>query len=665
MSRVSVPIQADASRAVSEMDRFAAVIRKTGQEGRKFAELDFSHPEMKQFAESMGAAQKRFDEIVKAGRGETARTLRTGVQQGKFTDVLSWYNQVGNDPRFKDQRLRERHMTNVMGGLFGGTPLQPGGQAGAGMPSAVGSSIGSMMRWALPLIGLAKVGTMAKEGISSATDEATEASKLRRSLGDINTDFDDFRDKLRDVSHGLGVTYEETVKLVRAYTSASGTHESAAAFRDARQAIGFARSFGLDPSQTVGRFGRAQWMQVGGGGDAKQIASLFADAIASGDMFSKGDEVMDAILSWVQQSERVMVHAPNVADFAAMQAAMNRSGEPGLRGDAGAAILGKIDSAIRGGGNAGPAGQNFLYRILSGTGVRNPFDVQYQLEEGAFGKLSTGQTVFEAVRQALKQQYQDPRMRASAGSRLLGISMHQYERMEDMAPTDIRATGSKMKQLGLDLGGVGAESYLDIAKLNRMGVRDLRKYRDQLLASRGDELTAEQKRGLAASKTEDLRDALIKIVGTMGPEKDIGRRTLDVTVEIKNQITRLADGLLGPIATGKTAVVGKLDYVNDQAENVSTAVTADSKVERKQAVKRIWGRYFMETVKDVMSITSLFGGHNMPSTVPAGQQPGDGIAGNGMHVTFDPVEIHHKSEKGEVTAREHIGARGRRRSGAH
>lgn len=598
-NRVSIPIGVDATRAVSEMERFTGAIRKTGQEGRKFAELDFSHPEMAEFAETMAEAQKRFDEIVAAGRGATARGLRSGVAAGKFSDIVEWWNFVPNDPRLQDPRVRKHHSASVLSGLFSGTPLQPSvpGQqppqppgGGGGLPAAVGGSITSMMRWALPVLGIAGVGALAKQGITTATDEAVEVSALRRSMGNLTTDFETFRSQIRQAGEGLGLTYQETVKLAKAFTQASGDSNSQTAFRDTRQAVGFARAFGMDPSQTVGRFGRAQWLQVGGKeGGAKEIAALFADAIEAGGMFSKGDEVMDAIVNWVAASERIMVNAPNVKDFAALQASMNRSGAPGLQGEAGATILNQIDSSIRSGGAAGEAGQNFLYRILSGTGVRDPFDVQYQLEEGAFSRLSNGKTVFESVRDALKEQYTDPKMRASAGARLLGLTMHQYERLEDLTPADIGGTERKLGQLGLDLGDVDAESYLDVAKLNRMKPTELRQYRDQLISARGDELTQDQRAALETRDTEKLREALISTVAAIGPEKDIGRRSLDVQVEIKNQVTRIADGLLKPIETTKSAIGTGLEAVGDVTDEVGDVIDmmgADTEEERKKIQER-------------------------------------------------------------------------------
>ena len=557
---VKIPISADASRAVSEMERFFSAIRKAGQEGRKFAELDFSHPEMSGFADDMLEAQRRFEEMVKVGRGETARDLRTGVRSGKYEDITGWYQNVSK--QFPNSLLRERHMTNVFNGAFAGGPNQPippggggGGSGGGGLSGIVGGNIGSLLRWVLPLVGLAKAGSMAAEGISSAGEEATAVSSLRRSMGALSTDFDHFRNQVREAGEGLGVTYQQTVQLARAFTHASGQFEEKAAFRNTNQAIAFAVSMGLDRSQTVGRFGRAQWLGVGGKDtDAQELAQLFAGAIAAGGMFAKSDEVMDAITNWVATSESVMVDAPNAADYAALQAAMNASGRPGLQGTAGAAILNKIDAALRGGGGAGEAGQNFLFQTLSGVGVRDPFAVQKQLELGAFGKLKNGSTLLQSVMDSMKQQYANPLMRQSAGGRLLGLSMHQYEALEKMKPVERNALAEAGKNHKFDPGKLDPSAMLDIAMLQNMGLSDLQKYRDNLLRTRGGELTGEQKKNLEGGNAESLRAELTQIVSGLGMEKDAGYRTMQATVDIKNEITAMSANLLAPLNIMKEGV---------------------------------------------------------------------------------------------------------------
>ena len=71
-NEVKIPISTDASRAISEFDRFTKALERAGQAGRKFSEIDFSHAELKEFAPIIEEAQRRFSEMVVAGRGETA-----------------------------------------------------------------------------------------------------------------------------------------------------------------------------------------------------------------------------------------------------------------------------------------------------------------------------------------------------------------------------------------------------------------------------------------------------------------------------------------------------------------------------------------------------------------------------------------------------------------
>jgi len=662
-NNVKIPVSADATRAISEMERFTGAIRKAGQEGRRFVDLDFSHPEMKQFADTMQEAQRRFDEIVKAGRGATADKLRGGIGRGAYSDVLGWWQHLPKDPKLQDPRLRERHMTNVMSGMFAGTPLQPTvpgggspdgkpGGGGFGLPG-IGGGIGSLLRWALPLVGLAKVGSMAAQGLGDATDEAIEISALRRSMGVLANDFESFRGHLRQSGEGLGITYQETVKLTRAFTNVSGVVEERAAFASTRDAVGFARATGMDPAQTVGRFGRAQWLQAGGKtADTKELAYLFADAISAGEMFSKADEVMDAITSWVASSERVMVDAPNTRDYAALQAAMNASNRPGLQGQAGAALLNQVDSAIRGGGGAGDAGQNFLYRIMAGAGVRDPFEMQYRLENGAFEKLGDGRTIFQAVQEALKQQYANPLMRASAGGRLLNMSMHQYQALEGLNPADLDSLGTAGKRLGFDPSKLDTSTYLDVAMLGRKDLGELQKYRNHMLRSRGGELTEQQRTALGTNDEGELRDALIKTVAAIGMAKDLGRQAQEATIDIKNNIAELA-GRGIPLLTGiKKGIDAGFGLANDAADYLGqTPRVANPIIEQYEENHRFKGGP-EASGKGVPKVDADLFMKTFPGQVPGAMAP----RGDGSEVTFkaEPLEVIHRDANGTPFKREDV-----------
>lgn len=625
------------------MDRFTSALRKAGQEGRKFAEIDFSHPEMAELKDEMIDAQRRFEEMVRSGRSEAARELRSGVRSGRYGDMLEWRRNVAG--QFPNAMLRDRHAAGVMGSLFPAqAPQQPpkeGKPGGFGLPG-LGGGVGSLLRWALPIVGLAKIGSMAAQGLGDATEEAIEISALRRSMGAVATDFESFRSDLRKSGEGLGVTYQETVKLARAFTQASGQVEERAAFGGTRDAVGFARALGMDPSQAVGRFGRAQWLQAGGKtADTKELAYLFADAIAAGGMFAKGDEVMDAITNWVASSERVMVDAPNTRDFAAMQAAMNASNRPGMQGAAGAAVLNQVDGAIRGGGGAGEAGQNFLYRIMAGAGVRDPFEMKYELEEGAFNKLDDGRTIIQAVQEALQQQYANPMMRASAGARLLNLSMHQYQALEKIEPADLDSIGAAGKRHGFDPTKLDTGTYMDLAMLGRKDKGELQQYRNHLLRNRNGELTEPQREALATNDEGELRDALIKTVAAIGMEKDLGRQTQEATVDIKNNIAKLAGNGLGLLTDIKELIRDGLGLTNDAVDYLGRNHQANNPIiDQYNESNRFKGSLAAGKGKTAASaeeigyLTKTFpGNHGAMASIAKEQE---------FAVKVEPVEVIHK-----------------------
>lgn len=551
---------------VPEFEKYATAIRKAHQEGLKFQQLDFSHPEMKDLKEEFEEAQMRFDEMVRTGRSEAARELRTGIRSGKYDDLPTWLQNIQN--QIPNQSLRDRHIKFVSDSITGRGGEEPGeDRPGAGGLPPI---MKGMLRYALPLMGLAKIGTMAMEGIGNASQEATAISDFRRNIGDLSGDFVRFREHVRATGEELGVTLNETVRLNQTFARASAEFETRKITEGTHIAIGLARSMGLDPNMASGVMGKGMMLQAAGqNSQARELAMLFANAVAGGKMFSRSDEVMQAITSWVEQSERVMVGSPNTAGYAGWQAAMNESRQPGLMGEMGAGVLSRADAAIRAGGGAGEAGKNFLYRLLTQSGgFMSPFRVQYGLEEGAFGKMKDGSTVLESVIEKLKgygPYAGNDYMRWSAGGNLLGLSMHQYSALEKLKPQQISGLNEMSKKYGFDVNKLDAAAITDIANLSRMGESELDAYRHKLLVDRKGELSEAQIKSLSRGdlNVDELRKTLIQTVSGIGMEKDLGQEVRQSAADIANEIQKMSEKLVPPLVIMKQATSGIFKLMAD------------------------------------------------------------------------------------------------------
>ncbi len=459
---VKIPISADASQAVSAINQVTSAIRKAGQEGRRFSELDLSHEELRPFADDIQRIQENFEELKKIGRGETAAAVRAG----DYADFISWNE--GHGRQFPSEKQRRGHAASVSSYITqntrwqsaGDEPANSGsdGKGSGGLPIA---GLGKMLGIGLGLAGIGKITSLLSEGIGGAQDEAISLDVFKRQINDTSTAFDVMRSSLRDAAEGLELTYQETVKLAQGFSKASAMTNQREITEEVRTGAGFARSFGLDEKQVTQVLGQARWLGMSNS-DSRELAVMFADAIASGNMWAKADEVMSAIVGWVDQAETVMVDAPNIQAYAAYSSAMNASNRPGLQGQSGTSLLAQMDQAVRQNGRAGEAGQNFIWRALTQEGSLNPFQMRFLLEEGMFGrrqdafkqtapKLAVkGGTNFENIQSMLGKEYPNSFQRWDAMSRLFGISMHQASALDDLKPSRYGRLGDMLNRFKLD-----------------------------------------------------------------------------------------------------------------------------------------------------------------------------------------------------------------------
>lgn len=568
---VRVPISADPSGAVSAFDQITNAIRRAGQEGRQYSELDFSHPELKNLEADLRKVQQNFEELQKVGRGQTAAAVRAG----KYTDVLDWYRRSGR--QFPDAAARAKHRATVGSYVAQGTgmeseaPEAPGGGAPAGgFGGAAVPGIGRFIKGALGLAGIAGLASLAHQGVESAQQEAIQLDFFKRSINDTDDSFGSLRSRIEKAGEGLQLTYQETVKLARGFAQASALQSGASIARGVNLSAGFARSFGMELGQTGGMFGQMRFRGVTGPGgmDPKQFALMMADAISAGGMFAKSNEVMQAVAHYVTSSERVMVNAPNVRDYTDLLTRMNyagKNGMPGLRGDAGAALIAQVDAAIRSGGRFGDAGQNIIWRALN-TGRKHPLDpfqAKWLEAGGAFGTpaqafksiapgLAHGhKTNLDAILDEMRQRFsgRSVAMRAEATGNVLGVGIRQAQ-----------ALFALQHQHGGGLGGIGAllkNAGLTFKDLNPTGLKELGQiaYGDtdklaglkKQFLGRSD-LTDQEMRSIHnAKKPEALRAALAQAAAHHGRIKNQGTEIQNSITNLQNAITHVGTQLLDPI----------------------------------------------------------------------------------------------------------------------
>ncbi len=279
-------------------------------------------------------------------------------------------------------------MSGNIGGIAGGAM---GGLAGGPIGAMVGATIGSKLQ--------AAIGKYAEQSMQ----EAFGMSDLRRSVYGINEEFGDFRKNIRAAGDGLGVTYNETLAMSRAFAQLSSLTGSGGIASGTRAGIALSRQFGLDPSQGASMMGRMAFLGLGGG-DPKKQAQMLAEAMAGSNLGARQSDAAEAMIRFAERSASMIGDGGNVAGYTGRLLALFNSSDKGVRANA-AGILGGYDESVRAGGRAGDAGKNFFYNVMSRNGTADPFDIEMALEGGFSGKMGNGKMIGPELLRHIRSRY--------------------------------------------------------------------------------------------------------------------------------------------------------------------------------------------------------------------------------------------------------------------
>lgn len=587
---VRIPISADASSVNNAFEQIRTSIRRAGQEGKNFADLDLSHPELARFSADLAKVQQQFEALARA-RGSTAAAVR----QLSAPDFLGWYE--GHGRQFPETTDRMRHESTVGRYVLSGTrwappAMPPGGPGAPGSPgsppggppggplvpgspmavppsgpgqthggatsswSALSGSMGNAMlgsaggfgRLLLAQAGVQGAAALMGAAVGQGQHEAIATDQLGRTLRDLDTGFGALRESVRATAEGMQLTYEEAHRLSMSWARLTNETSADGVRNGVRLATGFARSYGIDPNGATSTFGRAQYL----GQDPRRFATLIAEAVQHGGMSGQTEQVMQALLRWTESSARAMSSPNAVADYADLYARLSGSGIPGLRGANAEAVLGQVNNAVTQGGMAGEAGQYLTYRALSRYGVSDPYDQRRIREGGMFEPVGeNGPAALYAILGEISRMYEglpNNRMLA-AGANYTGLSMRQYEGF-----LGARANGSfSALTSGLRAAGISAQD-VDPGALNEMvqvaGASDLGPWRDRLL-SRGSLSTAQRTRIQGAQGDDQLRSVLMQVLNETGKMATPGSDTAQSMANLSNALTDAGSGLLPAVNSAR------------------------------------------------------------------------------------------------------------------
>lgn len=499
-----------------------------------------------------GGEKRSFGEFV---RGSAAQAGR---------NVLNAATPAGVGGQIMGNAAQEAMATE--GGLF----------SGAGMARlATGGAIG------LAAFGAVKAIGAVKSKINDAEQESIGYADLSRSMSTVTADFGRLREAVRSASEGFGIAYAESAKYAKQYSKAAGVDMSPENLRgELRTAYGFSRGMGLDPSQGVDLFGTMRHNKVANNEtDNKRIALMLADAIARAGVFSKADDVLQAVAGFTAQATRASFAPANIEGFMGSLSGLLGLKMAGLDPNASASVVGKIDAGIR--GNKNEAFRN----LILGTAQQSmpgmtAVELGSLMDQGAFGSAQTAfgeNSPAQRAAAAMGDKGTLARLKklAASGGNTMTID-RVMAGLRAMSPnagymksnlvgafglTDTEADafiaaygkhgsvrGSLDQYKGVDLSKANTNAFKSMV-VAAQGTNEDRRRQAKDLMAKGN-LSTDENRELSAAianpgkNDADLKSVLVRLLSTRDMVKTEGDESRENMAKIANATTELATKLI-------------------------------------------------------------------------------------------------------------------------
>lgn len=433
---IEIPVSADfnSQDTEREVQRLTAQVNKLGQAMATLNKMKFS-PVDKGTIDDMRRMEAQFGSLLKINGGLRGRLSATG-QGGKGLTEIDW-SRVYSDSTQRGRSLRSIYDYSTAGTQFADrflAPAQPGGGGGgrrppggdmpdfpaqdpsfpghrmidaglsatgpvgrvasgalsAGLRGGLMAGAGAMIG-GLGVLGVAKGVGAVMDKVGSAEGESIGYDTLKRTIGDVNVSFEVLRSSSRQAAYALGASFEEAQKLAGEFAKLSNTTS------DGQRRIanevgiggGLSRSFGLSLGSGVGTMGTMRQFGVTSDSDgSRRLALMIGEAVGRVG-FAKADEVLAAVTQFTSMQARASLAAPNVSGYLGALSGLAGSGRPGLDAQGSAALLGRVNSTIMGGGGGGEAGQNFMLANVGRPLGLSPIQTRILLQQGAFGSGSS------------------------------------------------------------------------------------------------------------------------------------------------------------------------------------------------------------------------------------------------------------------------------------
>lgn len=461
------------------------------------------------------------------------------------------------------------------------------------MFAGAGAKLGGLLKTGAALFGLGSIAQQVAQGIQGAIATQTELGDLAKRVKDANETYREFQLRVLQVGDALGYTNEEMRQLSQQAAALVG----ARAFQTTMEtAAGFARAYGLQAPFVTQVLGQMFQAGVTGGVTAQMrpqdFVAMLAEAIESGRMAGREEELIRSIEDLVAATQRTLVTPPNLQAMFEVLTTLNQSGIQGLTGERGAQLLNQLSQGIMQPGG-GEAGELAMFQALNAGGVGLDY-YKYRLlqEQGAFGTIEElnklipnlftpeeverfgKRTNLEAIMEWLASGRLPLPVEAERASNLLGISRTQYLALRGVLMENgqfqTERLGAIRKLLGgRDITEFAPSTYRLLGRLAEAQapwqltpiIEELRKQEGVKLPENISQLPfEEQKQALVEAmagidiKTpaENIRSSIAELQRSF---ENLGNQFLPVLTELKKDIAALV-GLLTPEKSGEGGGLG-------------------------------------------------------------------------------------------------------------
>lgn len=467
----TIPQRRDFDRSMTEINRiykrFFSEQTKIAKEAlpelreaeKQYEEIFKRYQKLMPDEKATPAGQRLREEMLARGRAFDALHERVHGPERQQSALQEALTNMQDTAALLPTLQEERQEKKRRGEFLGGIPWQfARGMLGVGVIGGLG------------FYAAAKVRREFSGELERGIAEADLAQRIRPG----GMAYEDYRNTINRLNPSF--TPDENVSFLQQYSALAGAE---GAFQRGAEATGLTRAFGFAPAEGAQFFGRAGQLGLTGGEEGqRKFAQLLADAIAEGRMKGREGEVWESVLSLSQAVTSRTGDATDATNIAGLLARLSATGLPGLRGEMGAGVVGRVDAAISSTQLLPRPGGIREAAALTAFPGMDLVGIQEQLEKGVGGPgfakiLQSARQLFGGSREGdafVAQEFGIPlnvrdkffaaASRNAGPQELQGILGEQGDRTE----ADIRRQLAELKQLEADAVRPLIPLYADLLK---------------------------------------------------------------------------------------------------------------------------------------------------------------------------------------------------------